>query len=100
MLIVNDAHRGLAGAHMPDGARSSPHHRGCVSGAGRPSAERCKAVVPTEIWVHEEHAPRADRREPRRKRAWELKQRGWTQHDIAAALGASARAVSQWLTRA
>jgi transposase len=43
---------------------------------------------------------KADWREERRKRAWALKQQGWRQKDIAAALGVSAGAVSQWLTRA
>src|SRR5215472_13019015 len=43
---------------------------------------------------------KADSREERRKRAWALKQQGWRQKDIAAALGVSAGAVSQWLTRA
>jgi len=42
---------------------------------------------------------KADWREARRKRAWELKQQGWNQHDIAAALGVSESAVSQWLKR-
>jgi transposase len=46
-------------------------------------------------------APRkADWREERRKRAWELKQAGWKQRDIAAALGVSEGAVSQWVKRA
>jgi transposase len=46
-------------------------------------------------------APRkADWREERRKRAWALKQQGWLQKDIAAALGVSEGAVSQWLRRA
>jgi transposase len=35
--------------------------------------------------------------EGRRKRALELKQRGWKQREIAAALGVSAAAVSQWV---
>jgi len=43
---------------------------------------------------------KADWREERRKRAWALKQEGWPQKDIAAALGVSGGAVSQWLTRA
>ena len=43
---------------------------------------------------------KADWREERRKRAWALKQQGWLQKDIAAALGVSEGAVSQWLTRA
>src|SRR5258708_13791358 len=44
--------------------------------------------------------PKADWREERRKRAWALKQEGWSQKDIAAALGVSEGAVSQWLRRA
>lgn len=43
-------------------------------------------------------APR-DWREGRRLRAWELHQQGWKQKDIAAALGVTPGAVSQWLTR-
>src|SRR5215469_11843011 len=43
---------------------------------------------------------KADWREERRKRAWALKQRGWLQKDIAAALGISAGAVSQWMKQA
>jgi transposase len=42
----------------------------------------------------------ADWREERRKRAWVLKEQGWLQKDIAAALGVSEGAVSQWLRRA
>src|SRR5262249_50006648 len=41
-----------------------------------------------------------DWREGRRRRAWELKQQGWKQQDIAAALGVTPGAVSQWLRRA
>jgi transposase len=41
-----------------------------------------------------------DWREARRERAWELKQKGWKQQDIAEALGVSGGAVSQWLKRA
>jgi transposase len=41
-----------------------------------------------------------DWREGRRLRAWELKQQGWTQRLIAAALGVTPGAVSQWMTRA
>jgi transposase len=37
--------------------------------------------------------------EGRRLRAWELKQQGWKQKDIAAALGVSEGAVSQWVAR-
>jgi transposase len=36
-------------------------------------------------------------KEGRRKRALELKQQGWKQREIAAALGVSAAAVSQWV---
>ena len=41
-----------------------------------------------------------DWRAGRRLRAWELKQRGWTQPAIAEALGVTAGAVSQWMRRA
>jgi transposase len=41
-----------------------------------------------------------DWREGRRLRAWELTQQGWTQSAIAAALGVTQGAVSQWLQRA
>ncbi len=41
-----------------------------------------------------------DWREGRRLRAWELKQEGWKQRDIARALGVSQGAVSQWMKRA
>jgi transposase len=41
-----------------------------------------------------------DWREGRRRRAWELKEQGWKQQDIAAALGVTPGAVSQWLKRA
>jgi transposase len=41
-----------------------------------------------------------DWREARRLRAWELKQKGWKQKDIAEALGVSKGAVSQWLKKA
>src|SRR5437764_363274 len=45
-------------------------------------------------------APRkADWREERRKRAWELKEQGWQQKDIVVALGVSKGAVSQWMKR-
>jgi transposase len=39
-------------------------------------------------------------REGRRLRAWELQQEGWSQRRIAAALGVTEGAVSQWLKRA
>jgi len=38
--------------------------------------------------------------EGRRLRAWELKQAGWKQCDIASALGVTEGAVSQWMRRA
>jgi transposase len=41
-----------------------------------------------------------DWREGRRLRAWQLKQQGWKQKDIARALGVSEGAVSQWMKRA
>jgi transposase len=41
-----------------------------------------------------------DLREYRRFRAWELRQQGWKQQDIADALGVTQGAVSQWLKRA
>jgi transposase len=40
-----------------------------------------------------------DWREGRRLRAWELRQQGWTQRLIAAALGVTPGAVSQWMRR-
>ena len=42
----------------------------------------------------------SDWREGRRLRAWELKQQGWSQKAIAAALGVTEGAVSQWMKRA
>ncbi|GHO51207.1 winged helix-turn-helix domain-containing protein [Ktedonospora formicarum] len=42
---------------------------------------------------------KADWREERRKRAWELKQAGWKQKEIAEALGVTEGAVSQWMKR-
>jgi transposase len=41
-----------------------------------------------------------DVREYRRLRAWELKQQGWKQKDIAEARGVTPGAVSQWMKRA
>jgi len=38
-------------------------------------------------------------REYRREQAWVLKQQGWKQKDIAAALGVSEGAASQWMVR-
>jgi transposase len=45
------------------------------------------------------HQP-VDWREGRRLRAWDLKHQGWTQQAIAAALGVTPGAVSQWMSRA
>jgi transposase len=39
-------------------------------------------------------------KEARRLQAWQLKHKGWAQRQIAAALGVSEGAVSQWMTRA
>ena len=51
-----------------------------------------------------DRTPRPERitdwREGRRRRAYELKEQGWSQRAIAAALGVSEGAVSQWLKRA
>jgi predicted transcriptional regulator len=41
-----------------------------------------------------------DWREGRRLRAFELKEEGWSQKQIAQALGVSKGAVSQWMKRA
>jgi transposase len=38
--------------------------------------------------------------EGRRLQAWRLQQQGWSQRQIATALGVSEGAVSQWMTRA
>jgi transposase len=40
-----------------------------------------------------------DWKEARRLQAWHLKQQGWSQRQIAAALGVSEGAVSQWMAR-
>jgi transposase len=39
-------------------------------------------------------------KEARRLQAWHLQQQGWSQRQIARALGVSEGAVSQWMTRA
>jgi transposase len=39
-------------------------------------------------------------KEARRRQAWHLRQQGWSQRQIADALGISEGAVSQWMTRA
>ena len=41
-----------------------------------------------------------DWKEARRLRAWELVQQGWKQQDVAAALGVTGGAVSQWVSKA
>ena len=41
-----------------------------------------------------------DWREARRFRAWELKEEGWSQSEIAVALGVTRGAVSQWFNKA
>ena len=38
-----------------------------------------------------------DWKEARRRRAFDLKQEGWTQQEIAEALGVSKAATSQWM---
>jgi transposase len=43
---------------------------------------------------------RNDWKEARRFQAWHLIQQGWSQRQIAAALGVSEGAISQWMTRA
>jgi transposase len=50
--------------------------------------------------MDEKQAQTSDWREYRRLRAWELKQQGWKQKDIAEGLGVTPGAVSQWLQRA
>jgi transposase len=47
-----------------------------------------------------QHKQLLEWKEGRRRRAWELHEQGWKQKEIAAALGVSKGAVSQWLTRA
>ena len=42
----------------------------------------------------------SDWKEARRMRAYELKQQGWKQRDIAAVFGVTEAAVSQWMTTA
>ena len=49
--------------------------------------------------MEQEIAQPKEWREGRRLRAWELKQRGWSQQAIAEALGVTAGAVSQWMRR-
>lgn len=47
----------------------------------------------------EKRSQSTDWREARRLQAWELKQKGWKQKDIAEALGVTPGAVSQWMKR-
>jgi len=47
-----------------------------------------------------DHNPPLSWAEGRRLRAWDLHQQGWTQQQIAGALGVTQGAVSQWLKRA
>ena len=49
--------------------------------------------------MHQARGVGQDWREWRRLRAWELKQQGWRQREIAAALGVTEGAVSQWMSR-
>jgi transposase len=49
--------------------------------------------------MHRARGVGQDWREWRRLRAWELKQQGWRQRDIAVALGVTEGAVSQWMSR-
>ncbi len=49
--------------------------------------------------TQERQSTPTDWREGRRLRAWELHQQRWKQKDIAAALGVTPGAVSQWLAR-
>src|SRR5256886_16453567 len=44
--------------------------------------------------------PRKNWREERRMQAWKLHEQGWKQKDIAAALGVTEGAVSQWFKKA
>jgi transposase len=50
--------------------------------------------------IIKEAKTKRDWREERRRRAWELKQKGWSQARIAEALGVTPGAVSQWMKRA
>jgi transposase len=43
---------------------------------------------------------RHDWKDVRRLHAWHLSQQGWSQRQMAAALGVSEGALSQWMTRA
>jgi transposase len=54
----------------------------------------------SQIMRTTKHNPSVSWRAGRRQRAWELHKQGWTQQQIAHALGVSQGAVSQWLKRA
>jgi transposase len=59
-----------------------------MSHEGRPQGlERCRSFP-------------GDWREWRRLRAWDLKQRGWSQRDIAEAFGVTEAAISRWMAAA
>lgn len=50
--------------------------------------------------IEKNSTPHDHELEIRRLRAWELKQQGWAQNRIAAELGVTPGAISQWLKRA
>lgn len=52
------------------------------------------------MWVMTTEQQPTDWREGRRLRAWDLHKQGWPNKQIAAALGVTEGAVSQWLKRA
>ena len=51
------------------------------------------------LWRMRRKDEPTDWREGRRLRAWQLKEQGWRQKDIAHALGVTEGAVSQWMKR-
>ncbi len=56
--------------------------------------------MPTQGGMSKKPIPPQNGREGRWMRAWELHEAGWKQKDIAAALGVSEGAVSQWFKKA
>jgi transposase len=56
--------------------------------------------MPMKGGMSKKSIPPQNWREGRRMRAWELHEQGWKQKDIAAALGVSEGAVSQWFKKA